>query len=129
MENLFVKLQKLSSTVFGVNFFNDFPKSKTNVVKSIIYIFYLIILLLLSLHDAFFNLNIKLQEKLLIYCFILGLSSFIMLFISVWCNENQCKLLTKWVQTRYAPRSFHLINGISNVAYGTLSIRMWKISK
>lgn len=129
MENLFLHLQKLSNGFLGVNFFNKVPKTKIQVVKSIFYIILLIVLISLSVYNAFFVLNVKYQTKIQISCTILGASSFLMFFVSFWRNENQYQLLSNWTNARYAPRSLKLIDDISTVAYGALSKRIWKIVK
>lgn len=129
MENLFVKLQKLSSTFLGLNFLNDTPKTKTTVFKSISFIAFLFVFIVFSLYDAIFDENIKFQEKLQIVFILLAAGGFLIIFISFWWNEDKFQLLTKWVQARHTHRSFQLINEISNVAYGALSTRMWKIGK
>lgn len=129
MKNLLVKLQSLSNTFLGVNILNDSQKTKTHVFKSTFYVVLLIFIGVISVYRAFFDSNEKIQEKLQSMCCILSVLSFLMIFIGFWCNEDQYQLLTSWIQARYAPRSFKLIDDIAKVAFGALSTRMWMIPK
>lgn len=129
MEKIFVHLEKLSITFIGVNFFKNTPKTKIQVFKSVFFVVSLIIFISLGIYDVCFDSNMKFKAKLMVLCTAPGCSSYLILFISFWCNEGKYQNFVNWVQARYAPRSFTLMDDISKIEYRTLSTQIWKTVK
>lgn len=129
MEKLFVNLEKFSSIFFGVNFLKNTPKTKIQVLATILSILTMFSFIAFAFYNLWFGLNVTFQTKLMLIIIFTGSTAILMVFISYWRKESQYQLLAKWVQERYLSRSFKLIDDFSKIEYQTCSNCIWKISK